>query len=182
MPRSSSQAVLLVDGYNIIGSWSNLKQTRDRDGLESARRELVEALVNYSAFQGYETQVVFDAHSQNTPCQFEAFTAYLTVCYTEFGQTADTYIEKFCASFRWRVCHPNRRLIVATSDRAQQLTVVGYGAEWMSSQQLASDVEFTARRARRKQCPQKQSGGRFLFNSLDANAQQRLTEWRKGTR
>jgi hypothetical protein len=182
MPPPLPQAVLLVDGYNVIGSWSNLKETRDRYGLEPARQELIEALINYSAVQGYETQVVFDAHSQNTPYCREALTDYLSVCYTDFAQTADTYIEKFCASFRCNLCLPSRRLIVATSDRAQQLTVVGYGAEWMSSQQLASDVEFTARRTRRKQRPQKPSRGRFLFNSLNAEAQQRLAEWRKGTR
>ena len=182
MPPSSSQAVLLVDGYNVIGAWSDLTKTRDRNGLEAARQELVEALINYSAFLGYETHVVFDAHSQNTPIYSEALTTHLLVCYTDFGQTADTYIEKFCASFRFNICHPKRRLIVATSDRAQQLTVVGYGAEWMSSQQLASDVEFAVRRSRRKQRPQKQSRSRFLFNSLDAQAQQRLAEWRKGSK
>ncbi|MCA1994428.1 MAG: NYN domain-containing protein, partial [Coleofasciculus sp. S288] len=73
-----------------------------------------------------------------------------------------------------------QRLIVVTSDRAQQLTVVGYGAEWMSSLQLANDIEFTARRVRSKHRPQKQSRGRFLFNSLDAQAQQRLAQLRKG--
>jgi predicted RNA-binding protein with PIN domain len=181
MSRPSPQTILLVDGYNIIGSWSNLKEIRDRDGLEAARQELVEALVNYSAFQSYETQVVFDAHSQNTPVYTEALTNYLSICYTDFGQTADTYIEKLCASFYhcnlYRSC---KRIIVATSDRAHQLTVVGYGAEWMSSQQLSNDVDFVARRTRRKYRPQKQSRGRFLFNCLDAQAQQRLTEWRKG--
>jgi predicted RNA-binding protein with PIN domain len=182
MPPSPPQAVLLVDGYNIIGSWSNLKEIRDRHGLEPARQELVEALINYSAFQGYETQVVFDAHSQNTPISLEVLTIHVSVCYTDFGQTADTYIEKFCASYRHNLCRSCQRLIVATSDRAQRLTVVGYGAEWMSSQQLASDVEFTARRARRKRRPQKQTRGRFLFNSLDAQAQERLAEWRKGKR
>src|SRR4028119_2414848 len=180
MPPSPSQAILLVDGYNVIGTWSYLKKTRDRDGLEAARQELVEALINYSAFQGYETQVVFDAHAQNTPTYHEALTTHLSVCYTDFGQTADTYIEKFCASFRFNLCHSTKRLIVATSDRAQQLTVVGYGAEWVSSQQMASDVEFAARRSRTKQRPQKQSRSRFLINSLDAQAQQRLAQWRRG--
>ncbi len=182
MPPSSPQPVLLVDGYNVIGSWSDLKKTCDRSGMEAARQELVEALINYSAFQGYQTQVVFDAYYQNRPISCEAFTTHLSVCYTDFGQTADTYIEKFCASFRFKLSHPSQRLIVVTSDRAQQLTVVGYGAEWMSCQQLANDVEFTVRRSRRKQRPQKQSTGRFLFHSLDAQAQQRLAEWRRGIR
>jgi uncharacterized protein len=180
MPRPSPPAVLLVDGYNVIGAWSHLKKARDCDGLEAARQKLVEDLINYTAFQGYETQVVFDAHSQNTPVSSEVITTHLSVWYTDFGQTADTYIEKFCASFRSNLGRLGQRLIVVTSDRAQRLTVTGYGAEWMSCQQLASDVEFTARRAKRRQRPQKQSSGRFLFNSLDAQAQQRLVEWRKG--
>jgi hypothetical protein len=180
MPRPSPQAILMVDGYNVIGAWSHLKKARDRHGLEAARQELVEVLINYSAFQGYETQVVFDSYTQNTPVVSEVITTHLSVCYTDFGQTADTYIEKFCASFRLKIDRFDRRLIVVTSDRAQRLTVTGYGAEWMSCQQLASDVEFTARRAKRRHQPQKQSRGRFLFNSLDAQAQQRLVEWRKG--
>jgi hypothetical protein len=180
MPPPPLQAVLLVDGYNVIGSWSYLKKTRDRNGLEAARQELIEALINYSAFQGYQTEVVFDAHSQNTPAYYETLTTYVSVCYTDFGQTADTYIEKFCATFRFNLSHPTRRLIVATSDRAQRLTVTGYGAEWMSCQQLENDVEFTARRVMRKQRPQKQSQGRFLLNSLDEQAQQRLAQLRKG--
>jgi hypothetical protein len=182
MPPPPQQAVLLVDGYNVIGAWSCLKKTQAHNGLEAARQELVEALINYSAFLGYQTQVVFDAHAQNTPVSSEAFTTHLSVCYTDFGQTADSYIEKFCASFRFSLYRSSQRLIVATSDRAQQLTVVGYGAEWMSAQQLASDIELTARRAARRHRPQKQSRSRFLFNSLDAQAQQRLAEWRRGIR
>jgi hypothetical protein len=180
MPPSSLQALLLVDGYNVIGTWSSLKKTRDRHGLEAARQDLLEALINYSAFQGYRTQVIFDAHKQNTDTYEETLTNHLSVCYTEFGQTADTYIEKFCASFRFHLSHPRQRLIVATSDRAQQLTVKGYGAEWMSSQQLVSDVELTASRVMRQHRSQKPSPRRFLFNSLDPQAQQRLAQWRKG--
>ena len=93
MSRSIVPAVLLVDGYNIIGTWPCLIKTRDHAGLEAARGELVEAMTNYSAFQGYETQVVFDAQYQNTPSNRETITNFLTVHYTDLGQTADTYIE-----------------------------------------------------------------------------------------
>ncbi|MGK7874617.1 MAG: NYN domain-containing protein [Xenococcaceae cyanobacterium] len=180
MPSSSPQALLLVDGYNIIGAWSCLKKTRDRHGLSSARRELVEALINYTAHQGFETQVVFDAHYQNTPSYQENHTPALSVYYTAFTQTADTYIEKICASFPRRCSPPSPRLIVATSDRAQRLTVLGYGAEWMSAQRLASEVDIAACQVRRKHRPQKKSQGRFLFNSLDAKAQKRLAQLRQG--
>lgn len=196
MPRSLPEAVLLVDGYNIIGAWPCLKKTRDGNCLEAARWELVEALINYSAFQGFETQIVFDAQYQNTCSNQEVITEILSVYYTDFGQTADTYIEKACASFRpyLRGVLPKQvtqrgkppyqshlsRLIVATSDRAQQLMVVGYGAEWMSAQQLYYEVESTAMRSRRQHKPRKQSSSRFLANSIDAKARERLAELRMG--
>ncbi|NEO30628.1 MAG: NYN domain-containing protein [Symploca sp. SIO3C6] len=180
MLPSSPQAVLLVDGYNVIGSWSSLEKTRDHYGLAAARQELVETLINYSAFADYKTDIVFDAQHQNKRSHSEVLTSNLSVSYTDFGQTADSFIEKFCASFRFRSNHPRQRLIVVTSDRAQQMTVVGYGAEWMSSQQFASDVEFMASRSRRQHRPKKQSRSRFLFNSLDEKSQQRLAQWRRG--
>ena len=180
MPCPSLQVILLIDGYNIIGAWSNLKKTRDRYGLATARQELIEVLINYSAFEGYKSQLIFDAQYQNQRTYCETFTKHLSVCYTGFGQTADTHIEKFCASYKSKPCQPRGRLIVATSDRAQQQTVLGYGAEWMSSQQLAKEIDSTIHRIRYKQRPQKPARSRFLLNSLDAKAQQRLAQLRKG--
>ncbi len=180
MPRSSYPARLLVDGYNIIGAWSSLQQTCKRHDMDAARHELIETLVNYSSFQGFETQVVFDAHYQNTRAHRQVYTSYLSAYYTDFAQTADTYIEKICASFQH---HPNcfrSRLIVATSDRAQQLTVVGYGAEWMSAQGLNQDVNLIESKVKSKKRPQKQSRGRFLVNSLNPQAQQKLAQLRLG--
>jgi predicted RNA-binding protein with PIN domain len=180
MATSTPEALLLVDGYNIIGTWCSLKKTRDRHGLELARQELVEVLINYTAHQGFLTQVVFDAHYQKTPGMQEKHTPSLSVYYTPWSQTADTYIEKVCAQFRHQ-SSPSR-LIVATSDRAQKLTVVGYGAEWMSALQLSSEVETTTQKIRQKNRHQKQHQGRFLFHSLDAKAQERLAQLRRGCR
>lgn len=182
MPRSAPQALLLVDGYNIVGAWHELKKVRDREGLEEARRRLIEQLMGYSSFQGFDTHVVFDAQYRDTPNNREVVTRHLSVCYTDFGQTADTYIEKTCADFRQDIRKFKQRLIVATSDRAQQLTVVGYGAEWMSAEQLANDVEFIARRVQRSLKPTKKSSGRFLMHSLDAEAQEKLTQLRFGNK
>ena len=181
MPSSIVPAVLLVDGYNIIGTWPCLKKTRDHVGLEAARGELVAAMTNYSAFQGYETQVVFDAQYQNTPSNRETITEFLTVYYTDFGQTADTYIEKTCASLRHQIAQSLiSRMIVATSDRAQQLTVQGYGAEWLSAHQLCGEVETTVSRMRHRYQSKKQPKTRFLANAIDAKARERLAELRMG--
>ena len=180
-PSYSYQAFLLVDGYNIIGSWSDLKKNRDRYGLEAAREALVESLINYSPVVSYRTQIVFDAHYQRTPSHMEEYTPLVSAYYTAFAETADTYIEKFCATSR----HKNEsakqsRLIVATNDRTQRNVVTGYGAECISSQRLAGEVEITARKIGQKKRPAKKFSGRFLFHALDPSAQKRLRQLRQG--
>ncbi len=182
MEASSSQTLLLVDGYNIIGSWHWLKKIKDGDGLEFARTALLETLVNYTAYKGLEAKVIFDAHYQNTPAHEEKYTTKLWIYYTAFAETADTYIEKYCASFPRRNPLPTPRLIVATSDRAQRLTAVGYGAEWMSAQKLAKEIDTTKRKGRRNYRARQKSQKRFLFNSLDPKTQQTLAKWRQGIR
>lgn len=180
MATPPTQAFLLVDGYNIIGNWASLKQTWDRYGLEPARRELVETLINYTAHKGYKTEIVFDAQYCKTPSIKEKFTPSLAVCYTAFAETADTYIEKICADFYRQKLPATPRIIVATSDRAQQLTVMGYGAEWLSAQHFSREVDTAIRQISRRKRPQKRSQGRFLANSLDATVRQRLAELRLG--
>lgn len=197
MPRSQPQAVLLVDGYNIIGAWSCLKKIRDTDGLEASRWRLIEDLTNYSAYQGIVTQVVFDAHYRNTCSNYEVITENLSAYYTSFGETADTYIEKVCAVRPYLrgslpiktisknsklPIYPQSRIIVATSDRAQQLTVVGYGAEWLSAIQLKLEVQTAANRVQQKNKSYRKPSTRFLANSIDAKARQRLSEMRMGTK
>jgi predicted RNA-binding protein with PIN domain len=184
MPASTSQAILLVDGYNIIGAWPSLSQLRDRDGLEASRRALIETLLSYSASQDYDTHLVFDSQYRDTPGSREVITRSLCVCYTEPKQTADSYIEKRCADFRQDLRKFSHRIIVATSDRAQQLTVAGYGAEWISAQRLWTEVELTAEQTQRRQASLRKKGQssarRFLANALDPVAQERLAKLRLG--
>lgn len=180
MPSSASTANLLIDGYNIIGAWPCLRDVRDRHSLETARHHLVEVLSNYAAIQGYEAEVVFDAQYSRSRAIREPITDYLWICYTEHNQTADTYIEKTCAHFHSQVKSRNRRLIVATSDRAQQLTVTGYGAEWMSAHQLLADVEFSQQTMKHKLKTTKKPPRKLLSNTIDPIVQQRLAQMRFG--
>lgn len=182
MSPPSTQPVLLVDGYNIIGAWQHLKVARDRDGLEAARWQLAEALISYSAYKGLSTQIVFDAQYQQTIGTQEVKTENLSVYYTNFGETADTYIERICAAYYRRYLNRSiwSRLIVATSDRAQQLTVLGYGAEWLSALQLRQEVEAATVRSRHKHKHGKQSSGRFLASAIDPKARQKLAQMRFG--
>lgn len=176
---ASPEATLLVDGYNIIGAWTSLSMRRDSHGLEAAREELIGELASYSAFQGYQTRLVFDAHQRRESGSSEIITDTLEIYYTEFGETADTHIEIFCAQSRVRL-RSGQRLIVATSDRAQQLTVLGYGAEWMSAPQLINDIEAVAIRIRQTQKQKRKQTPRLLGHSLDPAAKKQLEKWRHG--
>ena len=180
MSLSRLAVFLLVDGYNAIGTWSKLAKIRDRDGLEVARQALSEALIDYSAFQGFETKVVFDAQYRAASGSCEMITQNLSICFTHFGQTADTYIEKACARWRYEAQKFQQRLIVATSDRAQQLTAIGYGAECMTAQHLENEVKATARQIQRKQRSHRSPKGRFLGNLLDAQVAEQLAKLRMG--
>ena len=181
---SSPYATLLVDGYNAIGQWPELKTLKQEAGLEAARDALVEQLTGYSAYRNYKTQVVFDAQfSRNFDRRraYENITELLTVVFTDFGQTADTYIEIACAAFRDNVANYGRRIIVATSDRAQQLTVTGYGAEWMSCRQLEHDLEASVRELRQDHSRKpKTRSSRFLGNRVNEQMRQKLMQMRFG--
>jgi uncharacterized protein len=187
MSASSASVLLLVDGYNMIGAWKTLKPDAssgsmfsDRSHLEASRLRLVRDLIDYSAFQGYTTQVVFDAQQRDCPGNCEQMSAQLTIYFTDFGQTADSYIERYCSLARHDYSPLPQRIIVATSDRAHQLTVVGYGAEWMSAQQLFLDVQSVHNLIRQKQRTDQQSARRSLAHRLDPVAKQRLEQMRRG--
>ncbi len=171
---------LLVDGYNIIGAWTHLQRLRDGHGLDAARNHLIEVLSNYSAFQGYQTHLIFDAHYQRTVGHCEILTDTLQVYYTPFGQTADTHIEIFCARTRHVLSDPLSRIIVATSDRAQMHTITGYGAHWMSAHKLHSETERVITRIQRQQARKQKRKGGLLHHALDPVAQQRLEQLRRG--
>jgi uncharacterized protein len=177
---------LLVDGYNIIGAWKTFlpKSQRHRSifanptALEAARLKLIALLIDYSAFQGYVTQLVFDAYNREGSGHSEAYGNHLRVHFTESGQTADTYIEKVCA-LNWGNRHQSaQRLIVATSDHVHKVMVLGYGAEWMSAQRLADDVNLVKHLIRQKQQSHQKSPRRGLAHQLDPVAKQRLEQLR----
>lgn len=175
--------VLLVDGYNILGVWSQHQPGtpptsvfEDRQALETAKHQLMDGLANYSAFQGYQTRIVFDAQNRKEKGTCEPFTQSLDIYYTDYNQTADSYIELYCAKAR---AHSSR-IIVATSDRAQQLTVLGYGAEWLSALQLVKEMATTTTKIRSKQNPKKRSPSRLLAHSLDPEAKRKLEQLRMG--
>jgi hypothetical protein len=176
MSGSKAEALLLVDGYNIIGAWPSLINMRDRHGLEPARQKLIEKLINFSTHQGYKTQVIFDSQYQKSPVSSEVFSRNFSIYFTAFAQTADSYIERLCATLGRQVS--SSRLIVATSDEAQRRTVIGYGAECISAKRLLSEVNSADDKIRRNNCSNgSHRGSRYLSNGLSPDAREILDRW-----
>lgn len=175
---SEHPPVMLVDGYNVIGMWRRLQEIRDLQGFDLARSQLTEEMVNFSAYHGYKTTLVFDAYVQATPARAEKITKNLRLYFTDHNETADTYIERQCGKYRRDPLRHLKRIIVVTSDRAQQLTAVGFGAEWLSAIALEQEVEATWRSVQHRQKPQKADTKNLLGNRIDGDTKAKLAQWR----
>ncbi|MGE7998211.1 NYN domain-containing protein [Lysinibacillus sp. NPDC093190] len=126
--------ILLVDGYNMIGAWKELRPLRDTN-FEDARRRLIELMAEYKAAIGWRVIIVFDAHLVSGVEQ-----TYLEndveVIYTRKNETADERIEKMTHELKAR----NVQIHVATSDMAEQNVIFGNGALRKSARELEIDM------------------------------------------
>lgn len=126
---------LLVDGYNIIFAWENLKNIA-KDSLESARTELINILCNYQGFKQCKLILVFDAYKvKGNKGEVEQF-HNITVVYTKEAETADMYIEKVTHEIGRK-----HRVRVATSDNLEQIIILGNGAIRVSADSFRKEVE-----------------------------------------
>lgn len=125
---------LLVDGYNVVYAWDELKKLVDKD-LNHARLRLIDLLAEYGAYKGLQVYVVFDAHLVKGGQGFSETVNGTEVIYTTEGETADSFIERFTASVA-----PGDRVLVATSDWNQQRIVFGKGAVRVSSRELQREL------------------------------------------
>ncbi|WP_251448679.1 translation factor GTPase family protein [Vermiculatibacterium agrestimuris] len=135
-PLPSGPEYLLVDGYNILFAWEELK-TLARDDLDAARKTLMDILSNYQGFKNNRVILVFDAYK--VPQGTGSVVKYhnIHVVYTKEAETADSYIEK--ASYR--LSQEGVRVRVATSDGPIQFIILGHGALRMSAPELRGEVE-----------------------------------------
>ena len=126
---------LLVDGYNIIFAWDELKAAA-KENLDAARQMLMDILSNYQGFKKNVVILVFDAYK--VPRSVQDVTRYhnIYVVYTKEAETADAYIER--ATYEIGRHH---RVRVATSDGAEQLIILGHGALRLSASTFRAEVE-----------------------------------------
>ena len=126
---------LLVDGYNIIFAWDELKRLAGQD-VAAARAALEELLSNYQGFRRCVVILVFDAYKvKGNPGSVEK-KDNIYVVYTKEAETADAYIEKATYDLG-----KNHRVRVATSDGLEQLIILGHGALRLSARAFHAEVE-----------------------------------------
>ena len=136
-PVPTGPEYLLVDGYNIIFAWEKLNKLA-KDSLDLARTELINILCNYQGFKRNEVIVVFDAYKVKGNKGEVEKTGGISVVYTKEAETADMYIEKAT-----RKLGGKHKVRVATSDRLEQLIILGSGAIRISATEFLKEVEET---------------------------------------
>ena len=134
-PQPQGPEYLLVDGYNIIFAWDELKKLSEKS-LEDARGVLIDRLRNYQGFHQKPVIVVFDAYKvKGNPGSVEHHGG-LSVVYTKEAETADQYIEKVTHELGKK-----HRVRVATSDALEQIIILGHGALRISARAFHQEVE-----------------------------------------
>ena len=133
--RDSGPEYLLVDGYNIIFAWDELKDIA-RDNLDAARKQLCDLLCSYQGYQKCHVIVVFDAYKVKGGLGSVEKYHNIHVVYTKEAETADAYIER--ATYEIGRKH---RVKVATSDGPEQLIILGHGALRLSASNFRQEME-----------------------------------------
>jgi predicted RNA-binding protein with PIN domain len=132
----TKEAYLLVDGYNIVFTWEELKEIA-KDNIDAARTKLLDILCNYQGIKENKIIVVFDAYRVKGYRVGIFDYNNIHVVYTKEAETADQYIEKFVHQN-----HGNYSITVATSDSLEQIIIRGNGAALLSAMDLMQEIDW----------------------------------------
>ena len=166
------RSYLIVDAYNIINSWTSLKELSEHS-MEDAREKLIEILASYRAYKGMEIILVFYAHFVKGSREKEEMVNGIKVVFTREHQTADSYIEK--------TVHALSKLHyvqVATSDWAEQQTVLSSGGVRMSARELEKEVEFAQKKMEDKYT-NREERSHNISKLIQPQVLKALEQWRK---
>lgn len=135
---------IFIDGYNVINSWPNLIEIKNYN-LDLARQKLIEIMENYAEYKGYRIFIVFDGHMVKGNIEKKDKVGNLTIVFTKYGETADSYIER-------SVNNIGRRsdVSVVTSDSLEQQLVFQRGAIRKSSIEFYHEINQVNNRLRKK--------------------------------
>ena len=165
---------LLVDGYNIIFAWEDLKELAVSN-IDGAREKLMDILCNYQGFKKCTLILVFDAYKvKGNPGSVETY-HNIHVVYTKEAETADQYIEKTVHEIGRKY-----RVTVVTSDQLEQVIILGQGGRRMSARELLEDVIEVRQQIRETSREKRSSEKNYLFDHLDEETAARMERIRLG--
>lgn len=155
--KEGRQEYLLVDGYNIIFSWEELRELSEKD-IGAARGKLADILSNYQGYRKCTLILVYDAYKvEGNPGEVMKY-HNIYIVYTKEAETADQYIEKTV-----RRIAKDAAVTVATSDGLEQVIILGQGANRMSAPGLKEEIERTLAEVRGEHLGKKGSVGNYLL-------------------
>lgn len=158
---AKKEEYLLVDGYNIIFAWQELRELAAVN-IDAAREKLQDILCNYQASKRCNLLLVFDAYrvARHEICAGNY--GNIRVIFTKQAETADKFIERFA--------HENRKkynITVATSDGLEQIIIRGQGCALMTARDLEADVKRRERELRENFLDMQKSDRRFLLDDAE---------------
>lgn len=172
--KAGTEEYLLVDGYNIIFSWEELKELSERD-IGAARGKLADILSNYQGFRKCTLILVYDAYKvEGNPGEVMKY-HNIYIVYTKEAETADQYIEKTV-----RRIAKNADVTVATSDGLEQVIIMGQGAHRMSALGLKEEVELALKELRGEHLGRQVNLKNYLLDYLDEETAKQMEEIRLG--
>jgi len=164
---------LLVDGYNIINAWNNLKEESELS-LESARWKLIEIMIEYQTYKDISVIIVFDAHFVKNSMEKHEFYNDLEIVFTKEFESADNYIERYVATLP-----RDYNVKVATSDMTEQFLILGLGAARVSARELNSEVREMKRSMDKDYLSINEYNKNLLGHSLDSDILKKLEKLRR---
>ena len=126
---------LIVDGYNVIFAWDELKSLARVD-LSQARERLMDTLSNYAGFTKAELVLVFDGYRVKGSAGERFDWHNIHVAYTKENETADAYIEWLANEIG-----KNESVRVVTSDSLIRLSALRSGVLRTSAMEFHAEVE-----------------------------------------
>jgi len=170
---SKPSEYLLVDGYNVIFAWDDLRAEADTS-LEDARIKLLDLLCDYQGYKQIHVIAVFDAHLiRGGVGSVEAY-HNIQVVFTKEAETADNFIERTTAVLARR-----DRVRVVTSDYLEQIIILGRGAIRMSANDFKREIETLHQEAQRRFLNQRPVKVNPIMDLLDEKTARMLEEMRR---
>jgi len=165
-------SLLLVDGYNVINAWPELKKL-SRDDLHAARVKLADILSDFVPWLWEKIIIVYDAYQVRGKSAVYEEGNNIEVVFTGEGQTADSFIERLTTN----LLEMGEDVEVASSDYHEQNFVIWKGGRRISSRELQEILERSKSDLRKKYVPSPPKD--LLSDRLSDTLTMLLEQWRR---